>query len=228
MRKLRKIRELDNLNRIFFHAEEIGQARLNNFLMTGTILLVGCSVSLTITPAIVGSLVSITLSLSGVLFCRTWYHLGSRQRKFHNYIQFCRDGILENIGSQKSHKHYDLEMIRHFQQGTKSKIGIEVTRDEKHFSSRTFLTVVPRYFAYAYIVILLISLASLFTFALVLSGWIMFICFSITSLILIMMFSCGKNNTFLFLHGQDDDKYEPNKEVIFELVRPVLEREGVL
>ena len=227
MKKTIRIRELEKFNKMFIHAENIGQVRLNNFLMTGSILLVGCAVSLTISEEIVGPAMSSILSVVGVAFCRAWYYLGSRQRKFHNIIQACRDTIIAQLEEHDKHSHYDLVCIGKFQSIDGDRLGIGVTSEEKIYSSRTFLTVVPRYFAYSYLGVLLVSLYSLEK-QLNPDAQFQFIVAIVALTMLIIVFSCKTKNTFSFLRYSKPEEYTPNGTEIRELVNPILRREGIV
>jgi len=147
---------IDSLNRVFRHAEDVGQARLNNFLMTGTILLVGCGVALQAENEFVGACISLSLSIIGIYFSRAWYYLGRRQRKFHIYVETHLDYLVDCDSIEN--EHLVTNLIREFQKEEIKTSGMDPTTVEINFSSRRMLTYVPRMFFRVYIVTATLSI----------------------------------------------------------------------
>ena len=152
--------ELHQLNVSFRHAEQIGQSRLNNFLMTGTVLLVGCAVALQLDMHVIGGSLSAALSVLGIVFSRAWFYLGCRQQKFHTYIEDCID--LNCSKNSVDGEYLVTELIRCFQRSDLPIENYRVNQLERDFSSRRMLTYVPRYFAYAYIGTFVLSVLNMF------------------------------------------------------------------
>ena len=159
--------EIERVHDAFLHAEMVGQARLNNFLMTGTILLIGSAVSLAILEMkFVGPAMSLVLATLGVYFSKAWYYLGRRQRMYHHFAEY----ILNETASASYGVARGIRRLRYFH----SKVITKPLKDqqadvfeergshpEMKYSSRKLLTTVPRYFAIAYVAVWIISYAVL-------------------------------------------------------------------
>lgn len=165
--------EIERMHDVFLHAETVGQTRLNNFLMTGTILLIGSAVSLAIEqPKVVGPAVSLVLATLGVMFSRAWYYLGRRQRMYHHFVEYmlnsiAREGVAQeaSAGSARAIRnlqYFHSHVVRKpFEVSGEKSSKSDVRYPEQRFSSRKLLTTVPRYFAVAYVAVWIISFAVL-------------------------------------------------------------------
>lgn len=143
----------EDIYKAFLHAETVGQARLNNFLMTGTIVLVGCAISLQIDTPVVGPSVSIALATLGIFFSRMWYYLGCRQRLYHHYVEWHMDSISESHSDSQEIN----SRVRDFHDVLLPEIGNDISDHCVQYSSRKLLTVVPRYFIVTYAFIWVVS-----------------------------------------------------------------------
>lgn len=143
------IREFDTW---FRYAEEIGQHRLYNFLMSASILLLACATILT-SQAAPWNLAKV-LSVFGIILSFLWVIIGRRQHKFHVMLECEITKLLDG------HPYKDKFTIYHVQNLKKPPLpntSNKLSFLERKLATRNFLWIVPGVFLLVFLLTFLMS-----------------------------------------------------------------------
>jgi hypothetical protein len=131
----------------FRYVEEVGQQRLQNYLQTGSILLVACAALLTVPNR---ALLSLPFSIFGFLLSLLWYVKGTRQSKFHQMIDNELGELLKDHPCKKNFPIYYVREMKS-KKSTISDEKLRLNAAEQWLSTRKFLWLVPCIFSLAYL-----------------------------------------------------------------------------